>query len=403
MRAAIVIVIAAAAAVGAPAAAADGWQASGPGLGYAAAATMPPGATPTATVSGREVIVSWTAGAGAVPVDGYLVRRYDANGHAEAIGVGCSGTVAATSCTEHAVPAGTWRYTIVAAHAGWRGAESPASEPAAVSAPSLTLAPAAVNELPAALSGTLASFAAAQTVTFRLDDPATGTTLAGAISPTPVPLGGGASVSVTLPGGVADGAHTIYAIGSAGDIAGAPVDVDTTCSLPGPQTVTANRDAYVDSLLTAQNFGSDAALRAQPAYLLGLVAAHRTLVGFDLPPIPARCTLAGATLRLYATAPTSGRTIHVLRLNGAWTEPGVTWGNQPATTGTASTSPSRASAGWQDWSVLDQVQAMYAGSNHGFLVKDAADSVLLLPPSQAYQSRDTTPAQQIPQLVLDFE
>ena len=49
--------------------------------------------------------------------------------------------------------------------------------------------------------------------------------LTGSILPSPVPANGTANVSVTLPSGTAAGAHTVYAIGSLGDTASAPVTV----------------------------------------------------------------------------------------------------------------------------------------------------------------------------------
>ena len=73
--------------------------------------------------------VSWTAPASGAPVTGYLVRRYDDSGNAQTTGAGCSGTIASTSCTESAVPTGTWRYRVTAMNAKWRGSESPASAP----------------------------------------------------------------------------------------------------------------------------------------------------------------------------------------------------------------------------------------------------------------------------------
>jgi large repetitive protein len=58
----------------------------------------------------------------------------------------------------------------------------------------------------------------------------------------------------------------------------------------------------------------------------------RALVRFNLPQVPADCT-----------------------------ETGVTWANQPTTTGGAATAPSRTSPGHVEWTVTSQVQAMYSG------------------------------------------
>ena len=46
-------------------------------------------------------------------------------------------------------------------------------------------------------------------------------------------------------------------------------------------------------------------------------------------------SLVTATLRPYASSYKDGRTLHALQLAAPWTESGVTWANQPATTGAA--------------------------------------------------------------------
>jgi hypothetical protein len=219
----IVWVLFAAAAL--PTIAAASWSNPGNGRGYSKAQALSQGNSPAATVSNRNVTVSWSASSGAVPVTGYAVKRYDANGVAQAIGSGCSGTVAGLTCTEQNVPAGQWRYSVTPLNNNWRGSESAQSALVTVASPRLTLAPTTVVSLPATLTGQIANFSGNQTVSFRLDDATAGTVLSGAISPTPVPAGGSASVSVTLPAGTANGAHTVYAIGSAGDIASASVTV----------------------------------------------------------------------------------------------------------------------------------------------------------------------------------
>ncbi|MBA3781105.1 MAG: LamG domain-containing protein [Nocardioides sp.] len=98
------------------------------GTGAAAATTVNAGATPTASASGGSVTVSWsaTALANGQAVSGYLIRRYDAVTSAQqTILSACTGTVAATTCTENIVPTGSWRYTVTPViGTSWRGAES---------------------------------------------------------------------------------------------------------------------------------------------------------------------------------------------------------------------------------------------------------------------------------------
>jgi hypothetical protein len=263
------------------------------------------------------------------------------------------------------------------------------SATAAVAAPTLALSPSTVNAVPATLTGQIQNYIDGQTVSFRLDNPTTGPVLSGSITPSPVPSSGTAAVSVTIPAGTADGSDTIYAVGSLGDVASASVTVDTSCSAPGNQVVTASRDSYVDSLQTNTNFGSSSQLLVRSAQVL-VLSRQQAVVGFNLPAIPARCTLTAAALRIYATNPGAGRTIDVLRLNGNWTEAGVTQSNLPPTTGAAVSSASLGSAGFQTWNVLD-----------GFLIKDSVGSAVLSV-QQTYQSRNGTPDSQDPQLVLTF-
>ena len=90
---------------------------------------MPTGNTPSASVPllSFNVTVSWSAStfSGGGPVSGYVVKRYPAAGGAGVTpAAGCSGTVAGTSCTENAVPLGSWRYSVTPVAGGWSGTES---------------------------------------------------------------------------------------------------------------------------------------------------------------------------------------------------------------------------------------------------------------------------------------
>jgi hypothetical protein len=206
--------------------AAASWHPTGSGHGFSRADAMAAGNTPSAGLahppSGRDVTVSWTASGGSVPVDGYLVKRYSSGGVQQTIGAACSGTIAATSCTESSVPAGSWRYSVTPVHQTWRGAESAQSSAVTVGSPALALsAPTTISCLPGTLSGTIANFLTGESVTFRLDNPTSGQVLSGSVTPSPVPNTGTASASVTIPAGVSDGSHTVYAVGDQGDTSNA--------------------------------------------------------------------------------------------------------------------------------------------------------------------------------------
>jgi hypothetical protein len=79
-------------------------------------------------------------------------------------------------------------------------------------------------------------------------------------------------------------------------------------------------------------------------------------------------------LRLYSGSYKEGRSLQAIRLSGTWNEGGVNWGSQPSTTGAAATAASRSTAGHVEWTVTSQVQAMYTGTNTGFLIRDAIEN-----------------------------
>jgi hypothetical protein len=220
--------------VAASSAAGAAWDSDGGGAGRAAATSMNPGTAPTATISGRTVALTWSAStmANGVAVSGYIVRRYDSAGISQQTIVSgtCSATVVGTACSETSTPSGTWRYSITPTYGGWRGAESPTTS-VTVGSPTLTLSP-PLTKSPNTLGGSIANFVEGETLRFRLDG-ISGPELAGSIngspSPAAVPAGGGGPVTVTIPSGTSEGAHTIYAVSSpTGEYASTAVTVDNT-------------------------------------------------------------------------------------------------------------------------------------------------------------------------------
>jgi hypothetical protein len=157
------------------------------------------------------------------------------------------------------------------------------------------------------------------------------------------------------------------------------------CALPGPRTVQASVDAWLNEASAATNLGTDNVLKVtskSPA------DDTRAVVQFNLPPVPSGCSVTGATLRMYNKSPISGRTLEALANATAWTENGVNWSNQPTTTGSAATATTPASAGWMQWDVTAHVQAMYAGSNYGLKVKDQSENAAGF--EQQFDSREAS-------------
>lgn len=210
------------------------------GTAVARAVTLPVGPTPAVGVSGRNVTVSWTAvTVSGQPVSGYVVRRYDGSGQAQTVGSGCAGTVTATSCTEAAVPAGTWTYKVAPKVGNWTGTEGPGGPSATVGASQLTFSSSTtVTTLPTTLSGSLSNFVTGSTVTYRLDNASTGTVLTGTTTPSSIGGDGSAAVTVTIPSGTANGEHTVYAVGSDGSVAGAAITVAAASCPTSPSSLT---------------------------------------------------------------------------------------------------------------------------------------------------------------------
>jgi len=99
-----------------------------PGSTIVVAASVGAGNTPTASATTNTVTLTWAAStlSTSEAVSGYIVKRYDtATLTAQTIGSGCSGTITALTCTETAVPAGQWRYSVTPTYStNWLGAES---------------------------------------------------------------------------------------------------------------------------------------------------------------------------------------------------------------------------------------------------------------------------------------
>jgi CSLREA domain-containing protein len=174
--------------------------------------------------------------------------------------------------------------------------------------------------------------------------------------------------------GLALGAHEfrVAATDAAGNADPTPAvhtwTVTGGCAAGGTVTVGANADSWVLQSSASSNYGQDSVVKVDSKS--GNNA--RVLVRFALPQVPAGCTITAAKLEMYASSHKSGRTLQALQVTSAWSEGDVRWNNQPGTGGPAAAVAS--GSGWRQWSVTQQVSAMYAGANHGFLIRDAAEN-----------------------------
>jgi hypothetical protein len=105
------------------------WSVGQTGTGAIASKTISTAApaAPSGSVSSHDVTVSWAVSrfVDGTAVPSYIVKRYDALTNAlQTTLAACSGNVGATSCVEHGVPTGSWKYTVTPAAGVWRGTES---------------------------------------------------------------------------------------------------------------------------------------------------------------------------------------------------------------------------------------------------------------------------------------
>lgn len=169
------------------------------------------------------------------------------------------------------------------------------------------------------------------------------------------------------------------------------VTVNGTASCPATATRTADYDSWITTSWSTTNFGGDAILKVRSK----ANADARTLVHFALPTLPAGCKVTSAKLRMHVSSAVGSRTLRAVRLASAWTETGVTWRNQPATTGNAATVP--AVKGWVEWTVTEQAAALYTAGNHGLLIRDATEGAAGY--EQRLHSRENTNK---PTLIITF-
>ena len=165
------------------------------------------------------------------------------------------------------------------------------------------------------------------------------------------------------------------------------------CTGRTERPVPADYDSWISQSAQGANFGGDSILK------VGATSngSGRALVHFPLPSVPPGCELVGATLRLYSSSATDGRTLEAVRIASAWDESGVTWANQPATAGPAATTESGLDV--RAWDVLAQTRAMYTLGDHGFLIRDGATSGS---GEQSFHSSERV-GDRPPELVLVFD
>lgn len=296
-------------ALGAADASRAAWQSPGTGGEFARAITLGSGSQPAGSATGRNVELSWPATTlpGGSAVGGYTIRRYSTGGVLQSIGSGCSGTVSGTSCTESSVPPGTWRYTVQPRHGNWIGSEGPQSTTVTVESARLSIVTGSpASSLPATVTAALSGFATGQTVSYRLDDPSTGTLLTATTVPSPLLLVGTGAATVTIPAGTPGGSHTLYAIGSAGDVAGAAISIDSTVTT-GAWRIGDAVDGSTADLSAESAFAGDSRTTATGRWTNGFSTTR--YLDLDMAnPLPSGQAVTGASFVFRFAAESAGQT-----------------------------------------------------------------------------------------------
>ena len=201
------------------------WSAAGSGGATAKATTASTGAQPTATVSGRDVTLSWGAATNATS---YTVARANVAPQSLSTTVNgtCAGGPTGTSCTdtslvESGASATNWTYIDTPQLHNWNGTTSPASAQVTVPAPTQSITTNSFTVAGGTTSATVSNYFDNEVVSYCIDNDLT-TTCPSADKAVPatvtVPATGGTltTSTLTIPSGLSVGTHTLFAKGSLG-------------------------------------------------------------------------------------------------------------------------------------------------------------------------------------------
>lgn len=147
----------------------------------------------------------------------------------------------------------------------------------------------------------------------------------------------------------------------------------TFCTTPNSRTLNPTMDTAVYQSQPDTNYASGGSIGVGSA----TSANAYSYLKFDLTtaPIPAKCTVTGATLSIYASAPMVGATLYAYRANAIWSSATMTWNTgRVGFAGTPAWTTSLGAAGLQQWDVTTLTRELYAGPDYGFALKDSADN-----------------------------
>lgn len=256
------------------------FQSMATGSSFAKATAVPQAATPAASVNAQDVTVSWSATqvSAGVAASRYTVRRFSTDGTLLATLTDCA-TGAALDCVDSGVANGMYKYSVNAGYQLWNGAQSAFSTTVTVGSTFTITSNTTVSTLPSTVTGNVTGLTLGAALTFRLDS-ATGTVLSGtpAIVLTPTSQ----DVSITLPLGTTDGAHSIFVL----ENGTARASASLTVALP-PQ---------LQTLVMSDLDGNGKVDRVVATFDESLAAYTAGTTPWTLTNVPSGGTLAGVTV-----------------------------------------------------------------------------------------------------------
>jgi len=172
----------------------------------------------------------------------------------------------------------------------------------------------------------------------------------------------------------------------------------TTCTLSA-----ADADSYVDGTNLISNFGAATNLDIGTS----LLGNRRTFVQLNLGScaIPADSLIMTASLKLFmVAAPTASRTYEARLVSASWAETGITWTNQPAVSGSTTSSVTTGTTAnvTLAWTVTADVQAFVDGTaNNGWRISDQTENSVTAVTGQ-FRSAEFGTAAQRPILAITY-
>jgi hypothetical protein len=332
----------------------------------------------TASAGDAQVSLSWTASSGATS---YSVKRATTSGGPyAAVATGLT----ATAFTDTAVVNGTtYFYLVSARNAAGESPDSTEASARPTAPPAVPAAPtnltASAGDAQASLSWTASSGASSYTVKRS-------TTAGGPYAN----VATGLTTTSFTDTSVVNGTTYFYVV-SASNAAGESANSTEASARPvAPPTATTltfspEADTYVDNTTPSTNFGSGGTLKVDTSPSIRNAYLRFTISGVS-------GTVQAAKLRLFSVdATTNGP--QVFATSNTWTESGLTWNNQPGSSGTPS--DDKAAIGTNVFVEFDVTPLVAAGNG--------TYSLVLIPQSTDgfdMASREATAVANRPQLVL---